>query len=359
MSINKNRIEGLDLLRFAAAFSVLFYHYFFIGPLEGFWPNTQFIEFFHFGDFGVDIFFIISGLVICISSEGRSARQFIKARFLRIMPALFVCSLITALSSSMLPGVSPKEIFVRWLASLTLFPQLFGSELLSGVYWTLQTEIKFYIIVAILIALRLWRNNYLRYIMPIWLIVSLVNSFYLHNGYLEKILITEYAGHFIAGILLYQIYKKEKTSFMPLGFLLSGILIWNHCVGFESWIGGTFNQSYSMIGTFLIAPVCITIVYYVSGITSVPLPSSLLKLLGGMSYPLYLLHGDFGFFLRAMTDRWILIKYPSASTFLTNIVVVITAIVLSLAISAVVVRYIEPRVRDLFKRILRVPLLKK
>ncbi|MBW7452716.1 acyltransferase family protein [Paenibacillus sepulcri] len=346
-----NRIEGLDLLRFGAAFSVLFYHYFFIGPLQGFWPINQFFSLFHFGDFGVDVFFIISGLVISISAEGRRVYQFAVARFIRIMPAFVACSIITAISSSLLPGVAASEIFIRWLASLTFYPQLFGLESISGVYWTLQIELKFYVIVALFLAFRVWSTYKFSVIIPVWLIISLINVFYLHNLFLKDFLITEYTGHFVAGMLLYQIRRGEQNSFTPLGFLLSGILIWNHCVGFESWIGGTFKYSFSDIGTFLIAPICIALVYYVSGIKTVPINSKLLALLGGMSYTLYLLHADFGFFIRAMTDRWLFAKFPGATSIINNQLVVLIAIFSSLILAAVVVIYIEPPLRRALKRV--------
>ncbi|WP_179037316.1 acyltransferase family protein [Paenibacillus sp. URB8-2] len=127
----KTRIEGLDLLRFAAAFSVLLYHYFFIGPLQGYWPQNQFLSIAHLGDFGVDVFFIISGFVISVSAEGRTFKHLVKSRFLRIIPALFVCSLITACTFSLLPGVSVRDTFTRWVTSLVLFPEVFGREPLS------------------------------------------------------------------------------------------------------------------------------------------------------------------------------------------------------------------------------------
>lgn len=51
------RIYGLDILRFFAALSVLFYHYCFIGSLEGSWSMNNYMSFAHLGDFGVDVFF--------------------------------------------------------------------------------------------------------------------------------------------------------------------------------------------------------------------------------------------------------------------------------------------------------------
>lgn len=348
------RIEGLDVLRFAAAFSVMLYHYFFIGPLQGAWPMSQFIAVMHFGDFGVDVFFIISGLVISISAEGRNVLEFIKSRFIRIFPAFIICSIFTAITSSLLPGVRSVDIFYKWIASFTFYPDLFGSSFLAGVYWTLQIEVKFYIFVALFIAVGLWgKQSFYSLIIPLWLLVSMLNEFYINNHILNQILLTEFAGHFVAGILLYRLKKECKDPFMPLGFLLSFILVWKHCTGIESWLGGTFNQAISEVGTLFTALTCILIVYYASGIKVVPLSSKLVSILGAMSYILYLIHADFGFFLRAIVDRWAFKKFPFLIDYISNKLVVSSALILSLIITGLIVIYLEPPLSKLFKSVLK------
>ena len=124
----RTRLEALDFLRFFAAASVLFYHYYFIGPLQGAWPRTQFVDAAHWGELGVDLFFVISGFVITLTSEGRSAQAFLAARATRLFPAFVACSAITATMAIMLPGISANNIIPRWIATLTYFPQFFGVE---------------------------------------------------------------------------------------------------------------------------------------------------------------------------------------------------------------------------------------
>ncbi|MFB5266672.1 acyltransferase family protein [Paenibacillus enshidis] len=348
----KIRIQGLDILRFFAAVSVVLYHYFFIGPLQGYWPQNQLFPITHFGDFGVDVFFVISGFVISVSAEGRSFSHFAKSRFVRIMPALLVCSLITAGTASLLPGVSVKDVFVRWITSLTLFPQLFGQELLTTVYWTLQIEVKFYILVTILIIFKVWERKK-NIIIPVWLVISLCNQFFFNYKFLSDYLLTEFSGHFIAGILLYQIRKKESTSFTSLGLILSSILIWKHLSNFESWISGAYNYGFSDLGTLLFAPTIISIVYWVSYHDKISLPSKLVTALGSMSYTLYLLHADLGFFVRAFSDRYLFQKYPALQQVFTDPVIVIIAIIASLALSALVALVIEPRLKTPLQFLLR------
>ena len=44
---------------------------------------------------GVEIFFVLSGIVIAMTSNGASAARFARSRFLRLWPALLFCSVIS------------------------------------------------------------------------------------------------------------------------------------------------------------------------------------------------------------------------------------------------------------------------
>ena len=166
----------------------------------------------------------------------------------------------------------------------------------------------------------------------------------------DKILLTEYAGHFAAGMLLYQIKKGEKGSFTILGLLLSGLLIWHHCSGFESWINGMYHQGLSELGTFMIAPISIALVYWVSEIKFVPISSEISLILGSMSYTLYLLHADLGFFERAMTHRWLFVKFPELQYWVNETLIVLVAIISSLLLSAIVALCLEPPLKKVLKK---------
>src|SRR5207248_4555425 len=88
-SRSRHRLEPLDLLRFFAAVSVVLYHYFFRG-----WQHREFFavsfsgfgDEFRFGYLGVELFFVVSGLVILMRCEGRLPRDFIQSRITRLYP---------------------------------------------------------------------------------------------------------------------------------------------------------------------------------------------------------------------------------------------------------------------------------
>ena len=99
-SSERDRIEGLDVLRLFAALSVVLFHYSFRGAaaddltrvsLPALVPVTK------YGYLGVDLFFVISGFVIAWSAEGRHWLQFAVARFARIYPAFIFCMTATFL----------------------------------------------------------------------------------------------------------------------------------------------------------------------------------------------------------------------------------------------------------------------
>jgi peptidoglycan/LPS O-acetylase OafA/YrhL len=95
--------------------AVVLYHFLYAGPIGGFYWGLPTIHMTSLGGLGVDVFFVISGLVIAISTEGRTAAGFAKARFLRLYPAFFVCSLLGAIA--WLPSSAPLvEQTLKWAA---------------------------------------------------------------------------------------------------------------------------------------------------------------------------------------------------------------------------------------------------
>ncbi len=90
--ISSKRVVELDGLRGVAVLLVLINHF------NKTWLPGGFV--------GVDIFFVLSGYVVTLSvfkrrllNSGNTIIEFYKRRFLRILPALIVCILVTTLFS--------------------------------------------------------------------------------------------------------------------------------------------------------------------------------------------------------------------------------------------------------------------
>jgi exopolysaccharide production protein ExoZ len=148
-------IWSLQVLRFIAALMVVYVHAaqtaFAVTGSIGIIPHGLFIT----GLAGVDIFFVLSGVVIAKTAPGMTASQFVWRRLRRILPIYFAALLIC------LPLlVRASESGVGWRAAvstLLLWPatDVMTAPLL-GVAWTLSFEMLFYLSVALVLHDRRW-----------------------------------------------------------------------------------------------------------------------------------------------------------------------------------------------------------
>ncbi len=176
-SLDQNRRENnLNLIRLLAALMVTFSHA---------WPLTGRIEeplavltggFLNFGHLGVQVFFVISGLLIAQSFDrSSSVFRYAWARVLRIYPALGMALLLTIVAVEFIAGTLPAmEYFlhpstVAYLKNNLLFrtqydlPGVFGGNpypnSVNGSLWTLRYEVFLYVLVALFGCLGFLRNR--------------------------------------------------------------------------------------------------------------------------------------------------------------------------------------------------------
>lgn len=155
-------IYGIDLVRFACAVSVAAFHLTWMTPAIA-WTLP-------FGWVGVEVFFVISGLVIANSAHGATARHFMVGRFLRIYPAAW-CAAAVSYPLFLWGGYARHTTgLIQLYYSMILLPGPF----LATAYWTLPIELAFYFVIytvitfhgfkhiqAIAILLILWGAPYL------------------------------------------------------------------------------------------------------------------------------------------------------------------------------------------------------
>ncbi len=152
------KVVSLQWLRALAAWMVVFHHY--IQVYRDFEPENKIEAFFTYhGSLGVDIFFVLSGLVMAMSiSRGHvSAARFCRDRATRIIPAYW---LATVVFLAVLPFANWDAVSFLHGSTLrdVLFSMLFiPHEHASGigyipvltVGWTLNFEMFFYAILAV------------------------------------------------------------------------------------------------------------------------------------------------------------------------------------------------------------------
>ncbi|RCG29998.1 acyltransferase [Sphaerisporangium album] len=147
------RQSWLDALRGLAALVVVFEH-----SLDALLPEIRgtVSPWFDFGQYGVLLFFLISGYVVPVSLERRgSVRGFWITRFFRIYPLWAVAAVIgTAFAVagvySVLPGQTADRPWTSLLAHLTMLQDLLQVPSVVNVFWTLSYEMAFYLLVTAL-----------------------------------------------------------------------------------------------------------------------------------------------------------------------------------------------------------------
>ncbi len=329
------------MVRFLAALGIMAYHFRFIGVIEGFYAWDVFRPIAFWGELGVDIFFIISGFVILFSAESKKTyAQFLWGRMIRVYPAFIIGSALTMMMGMIMPGTEKKDLLCRWMGSLTLYNKNFlggGYNLLSSVYWTLMIEIKFYILVAVIKKIGIWRQHKY-HLLFLWVSLSLINRFDFQWDWFELWFISEYSGHFATGIILYLFYKGERDKWMLPVTAGSIWLVYRNCVGYMEWIRGIYDQlPYSEADILFAVMIMISFLYFAVYVTVQKQElSRKTAFLGAWSYTVYLVHADFGYFIRTQYYQRLIVWMPWLSEIVNEHIIMSAAVVLSLALSYMV-----------------------
>ncbi|MGE4302948.1 MAG: acyltransferase family protein [Novosphingobium sp.] len=155
MTARTREIASLDVMRLAAAQAVMFYHLVFMSWAEEGSRGIRAVVgtpvvfadavvWASLGWIGVQIFFVISGFVILMSAQDKSASDFLIGRVTRIVPALWFFTVLSGLVILASGVLSVAELTPRFLRSMVLFPV---GPWVDGAVWTLVTEALFYAVV--------------------------------------------------------------------------------------------------------------------------------------------------------------------------------------------------------------------
>ena len=136
------QVVSIQYLRGFAALLVLFYH---IGNHV---PDTGLG--FKLGSIGVDIFFVISGIIIWITGRNLTPAEFLKRRLIRLVPLYWAVTLLVALAISASGGLLVWSELLHSLAFLAHSPSDPGAwpQPILLVGWTLNLEMLFYLCMA-------------------------------------------------------------------------------------------------------------------------------------------------------------------------------------------------------------------
>ena len=149
------RLPGIQVLRAVAALAVVVLHAQMVAERFSLMPPFISAAVGHFGKYGVDLFFVISGFVITqtILLHAPSAGAFFVRRAWRIVPLYALLTLLAFGIRMLTPAawfVSPAPDIADLLLSITF---LSGHNPIIGAGWTLEFEMFFYACAALALGL--------------------------------------------------------------------------------------------------------------------------------------------------------------------------------------------------------------
>lgn len=343
------RLYALDALRFLAAAGVMLYH--FTASWHTGWGTEQPGERFPvLGNVSIyfalapELFFVVSGFVILWTAWGRSVPTVVASRLSRVYPTYWAALALTSFLLLVMWPAGKDVTIVDALVNTTLMQEAFGVRHVDGVYWTLWAELRFYLLITLFVAWGITRRRVVGFAV-LWPLAAL-GADVLQWDCLQTLLISRYAPFFAAGMLLYLIHRDGHTR------LLWALVGANTVVAVHNTAGPmtatlrratVFEPNQVLIA--VLAAGCIATVAIVSMTPVSRIRGEWLTVLGGMTYPLYLIHQFWGWWAIDRLD-------PHLPTYTVLAVAMILAVSMAAAIHFAVERRFSPPARRGIERLL-------
>ncbi|GHA08585.1 acyltransferase family protein [Streptomyces echinoruber] len=345
-----SRLRALDGLRLVAALMVAAYHY---GGRDGevaqAWgtsPRQQFptlSPWFAYGCLGVQVFFVISGFVICRSGWGRPLRSFFASRAARLLPAywaaIVLVTAVFALPVVAYEAVSPSDA----LLNLTMLQQPLGADRVLGVCWTLWAEVRFYALFALCVVLPGASRRRVILFCACWTLAAALAQG-AREPLLDLVLMPQYAPFFVGGVGLYLVHRDHRDPY-AWGIAAVGWLVGQHYAVRELWhapgVHAFSHRSAWVIvlivtaGFLAVAAVALGRLHWANW--------RRLTVAGALTYPFYLVHEHLGWVVIGALHRGL--HLPSYATFLLTVAGM-------LLLAWLLNRFVEERFTPLLRRAL-------
>jgi peptidoglycan/LPS O-acetylase OafA/YrhL len=291
MAQRQHRLGELDGLRGIAALMVVAYHY-----------TTRYDEIFGhhstplaslpLGYLGVELFFILSGLVIVASAlHAPDAGSFGIFRFARLYPAYWVAVIATFVVLSIFDLWPHSPVSTGDAAlNLTMLQEFFGRPNVDGAYWTLRVEMLFYALIWLALTLRVLRHVEWIVAMMLgvtagWVVLDRAGAFDANRAtevigtMLHNAIALGHLPFFIAGMVLCRCWRDGVTP-ARIALIVASIVI----TAAVSGVLVAEVQAVFVVATALAAYGALPL-----------LRSRLFSFFGWVSYSLYLLHQYIGY----------------------------------------------------------------
>ncbi|MBB3592913.1 exopolysaccharide production protein ExoZ [Rhizobium sp. BK529] len=323
----------LQYLRAFAALMVVYFHA--ILQLPKINPSIDATSFLY-GETGVDIFFVLSGFVMWLTTSGRETTpiDFARKRIRRIVPLYWLATLFSAVVALVAPSVLKSTIFdlPHLLASMLFLPWVNPADpttitpvVVPG--WTLNYEMFFYFVFAMLLPMR---EDYrlpalFGTFAAILIVCHLLPETTATTFYGEPIILEFAAGTFLGWLYLQKLLLPQRWAWLLLLVGFAFLFINESLVPPE-------NRYYGW------GIPAIFIVYSAISIDFSRLPFvGGLNYLGDASYEIYITHAFTLALLRTIANRFPIgaLQHP--------VIFVILCLVLSSIVGAIIHEIITPR----------------
>jgi peptidoglycan/LPS O-acetylase OafA/YrhL len=272
-----NKIPVIGSLRGIAALAVCLFH--FVYSPKDFIDDESVTEIFNWGQKGVEVFFIISAVVIPMSLlkldySLRKAPLFLWKRLVRVEPP-YIVAVILGIGYLVIRNYIPSSADIDLTPTVTevvlhlgyLIPLVEGTHWINSVFWTLAIEFQFYIFLALSFPLLVHKNILFRILFHVLIFIPVLfftdNTSFLY-----------WSAYFAFGIY-YVMWRFQK------------ITIWEFLILFVvSAVATTWQHNYI---NALIAAGTLSIIHFLPQITT-----KVGEMLGNISYSLYLVHNIIG-----------------------------------------------------------------
>lgn len=353
------KFYSLQYIRGFAALAVLFFHL--SASLNGVYSQISLGDLlFSQGYLGVDFFFVLSGFIICFSTEKENYGwgEFIIRRFFRIYPLLVICITTYYL---VMRNYDLHYYFISVLGfnfNYQAPAPHFGNNVLPSA-WSISYEIVFYFVFSIAMAInhkyRVYITIFLIFLLYLFFSYYFNHDFYLYFREGDNNLVGEHNVlyiftssmffEFVYGMLIYLFYKYSKgfvgklnivngypikVAFVLCGSYLFFFILSNDKDNFY-WLLETGLFSGGVIASLFI----ILCVLY-EALFKMP-RSSLLIYLGEISYSLYISHMVFTDFIY---HKFHIVKQNGVATFcMVTILCILIAMILHHTIEKPMISY--------------------
>lgn len=294
-------IKQIQILRLMAALWVVVFHGALLGIFSDVSPWVAAVI--NFGYAGVDVFFVISGVIMAHSTKNmghgpRTAATFLLARFSRIYtgwwPAMLLYVIYLKVTQQLDPHIQLQASFFLYFSDL--------AGLVSIAIWSLMFELYFYVVLSLGLLFPKWHRQ--RFIQILFAALVVFNLYLLahrsaadggmEQNWIQLFYIAPLIAEFFMGYFLYQYLQCHSRTSWKLWSLLAAVwiaLIVYFMPHFEEYPYGLANFHYWPERAVLIGGAALAIVGMA---LKLPSPRSQIALamakFGDYSYAIYLLH---------------------------------------------------------------------